>query len=465
MARNIVIIGSDSIRADHCGCYGYERETTPFLSSMIDRGVRFENPIVSGLATPNSFMGLFTGEHSTVEAHLILPEEWRKALNRKRTLAHVLAENEYNTYGFNTNALLSRYYGFNVGFQHYYDGLWTVSGEHKWWWKAKKFLVLPFLKRIGLAGHAINLKNLLKADIGYSRTEDWIGEVLNTKLEEPYLLWVFLVDTHHPYVPPLEYAKWGETGTRRMIWLNYKMRRQGHGEVAAEGNKWAMAQQKFEPILSPEERDAIINGYDAEILHVDAIVKQLWEHLKDTDPVFVFHSDHGDGLGEHGFYGHPPEHYEYLIRVPLVIYNSGRTGVIEDPVSFLGIANTICEIAGVDPEFAQPSLFNNSAYTPPIVSNKLNIGFRVTARDREWKLITNPDREDELYNIKEDPLETRNLIGVEKAVEKRLRDLIEETRATRSEQEGRRKAAGSRGPGEKSRESDRIGKLKSNGKV
>ncbi|WP_048086666.1 hypothetical protein [Ferroglobus placidus] len=64
-------------------------------------------------------------------------------------------------------------------------------------------------------------------------------------------------------------------------------------------------------------------------------------------------------------------------------------------------------------------------YTPPIVENKLEEGYRVTVRDEEWKLIVNPDREDELYNIRRDPMEQENLIGQELDVERELRKLAE----------------------------------------
>jgi len=169
---------------------------------------------------------------------------------------------------------------------------------------------------------------------------------------------------------------------------------------------------------------------------VDSIVKQLWEHLKDTNPIFVFHSDHGDGLGEHGFYRHRPEHYEELIRVPLIIHNADRKGVVEQPVSFLRLASTICELAEIENEFEAPSLFDDIPYSPPIVRNKLKNGLRITARDKEWKLITNPDREDELYHIKQDPSEKENLIGKERDIEKELRKVIEHHQKPMIEKEG-----------------------------
>ena len=435
MARNIVLIGSDSIRADHCSCYGYSRETTPFIDSLAERGVKFENPIVSGLATTNSFLGIFTGEHYSIEYNLVDPKPWKSAIDQRKTLAQVLSRNGYNTYGLNTNALLSRYYGFNKGFQHYYDGFWATEGEHTLWWKAKRFYLLPLLKKVGLAQHAMNLKNMLTGKAGFPRAEEWLDDIFNTRLEEPYFLWIFLVDTHLPYIPPEEYARWGKTGKRRMIWLNHRMRRQGKWEMASKGDRWAMAQQKLQPKLSQKERETIVNAYDGEILHVDSIVKRLWEHLKDSDPIFIFHSDHGDEFGEHGFYGHPPEHYEGLIRVPLIVYNAGQKGVVEEPVSLLRLAPTICELAGMENEFEHPSLLGEVPYSPTIVENIIGEGLRVTVRDREWKLITNPDGEDELYNIKEDPLEQEKLIGEEKVVEKELRRRIEDHKKKRMEKD------------------------------
>jgi arylsulfatase len=440
VTRNIVLIGADSIRADHCSCYGYSRETTPFLSSLEEKGIKFENPIVSGLATSASFTGLFTGDYSPVEANLIQPEVWRSILQQRKTLAQVLSSNGYHTYGFNTNALLSRYYGFNRGFDYYFDGLCTSEGSHDWWWKAKKLSLLPFFWKLGIAEHILDLKNFLEADIGYAKTEDWIENILNIKLEEPYFLWVFLVDTHHPYVPPKEHARWGEIGTRRMVWLNYKMRRQGRGKTESGGNKWSVAQQKLEPKLSQKEHETIINGYDGEILHVDSIIKKLWDHLSDTNPIFIIHSDHGDGFGEHGFYRHPPEHYEYLIKVPLIIYNAEKRGAINEPVSFLRLAPTICELAGVDNEFSNTSLFDNASYSPPIIENRIGDGLRLTVRDKQWKLITNPDREDELYNLQADPLESSNLIGEKGDIEKELRGLIDRHLRARQESDEKERA-------------------------
>ncbi|MBO8183466.1 MAG: sulfatase [Archaeoglobus sp.] len=431
MSRNIVLIGSDSIRADHLSCYGYRRETTPFLKRLAKKGVKFENAIVSGVPTLPSTMGMFTGKHSFILSSSLLPEIWKKALNNRKTLAQIFSKYRYNTYGFNMNALLSGYYGFNKGFQHYYDVLWSEltpkTGKEKlrsWWWKAKRLHFLPFLRKLGLDEYFDVVKNLVKGDTGHMKAENCLNNILNTRLKEPYFLWVFLVDTHYPYVPPEKYAKWSKTSARKILWLNYKMiRNRGTNSISDKKDGWVMKQQKFRPKLNQKERKIIINSYDDEILHIDSILRELWRYLKDTDPIIIFYSDHGDAFGEHGFYGHPPEHYEELIRVPLIISNADTKETIKTPVSLLRVAPTICTLAGIKNEFAQFELFEND-FIPPIVINKVQEGVRITVRHKDWKLIVNPDRKDELYNIKYDPRERENKIESNISIKKELMKIV-----------------------------------------
>lgn len=442
MTRNIIVVGSDSIRADHCSCYGYHRETTPFIDSLAKEGFKFENSIVNGLATRNSFMGIFTGDYSPLGEGVIRPEEWRKALRHRKTLAQILSKNGYNVYGFSLNPLLSRHFGFHKSSKYYYDGLSSKHVDPGWWGRVKRYYIFPIMRSLGLAWHLSFVKNFLSGDIGYIRADEWIGRVLKTKFEEPYFLWIFFIDTHYPHIPPKEYTSWSTFGKRRMMWLNYKLRRSKKARGASRKDGWTMAQQKLEVKLSQREQMAILNGYDDEILHIDAVVKRLWEHFQDSDPIFIFHSDHGEALGEHGFYGHPPEHYEELIRVPLIIYNANRRGTREEPVSLLRFAPTICELAGIENEFSHPSLFKQVLYSPPIVENKLNTGMRITVRDKDWKLINNPGDKDELYHLRADPLEQSNLIEQEKHIEEELRRYIEQHKKRRIEMEQLKKQIG-----------------------
>ncbi|MDK2781500.1 MAG: hypothetical protein PWR13_528 [Archaeoglobi archaeon] len=228
-----------------------------------------------------------------------------------------------------------------------------------------------------------------------------------------------MIETHFPYAP----SNWNRLKKAKSMLVYDKY------------YKFGGVQKRVHLKLKDKELKLILDAYDDCIKEADQWTEQLWNDLKDTDPIFIIHADHGDAFGEHGFFGHPPEHYEYLIRVPLVIYNTDVKDVVREPVSLLRLAPTIYELAGVKNEFPQPSLLEDIEYTPPIVENKLENGFRITVRDKEWKLIVNPDREDELYNIKKDPYEQNNLIGQEKDIERELRKLAEKHLKRRIEEE------------------------------
>ena len=426
------MITSDSVRADHCSCYAYMRDTTPFLTKLAQSGLKFENPIVGGVATIHSMYCIVTSRHCPFIKYN--PKLWKESMRYTKTIFDVIIRANYTAITFSPNPFFSPYSGLVKGACYLYR---QAPLSHLRGWDKFKELIkranLYLLERFGVAGDYMYLKSLITGKLDYPRVDDYYHTILDSlsSTTEPYFLWLFLTDTHFPYVPPREFSYSG-IGTRRALWLGLKM----HKNIP----KAELRLNRIFRGLSERERRLIIDCYDGEIRHVDSILEQLWRDLKDTDPIIIVHSDHGESFGEHGFYGHPTgEHYEYLIRVPLVIYNADVKGVVKEPVSLLRLAPTICELAGVENEFSQPSLLEDVEYTPPIVENKLENGLRVTVRDKEWKLIVNPDREDELYNIKKDPMEQENLIGQEPDIEKELRKLAEKHIKTRKEKERLRK--------------------------
>ena len=425
--RNIVLITWDSVRADHCSCYGYKRDTTPFLDKIARRGMKFENAIVSGVPTIVSSFAMVTSDFCPISFSASNTSQdswvWRKAISKRKTIFEVLSSYGYRTGIFTPHPFFSSYYGFTRGCQFEYSDFLNRGKINK----IERLLYMIFGK-LGIVSSVKFMRNFLSGNKGYVMIENyyqeivkWVDKVNNMK---SYFLWIFMIDTHYPYLPPKEFAY--SKKRRKSLWIQYKKIRKVISTCKS-------------PRLTEDEKRIVIDSYDGEIRHADATLKQLWDDLKGTDPILIINADHGEAFGEHGFYGHPPEHYEYLIRVPLVIYNADIKGVVEEPVSLLRLAPTICELAGVENEFSWPSLLEDVEYTPPIVENKLENGLRVTVRDKEWKLIVNPDREDELYNIKKDPMEQENLIGQEPDVEKELRKLAEKHIKTRKEKERLRK--------------------------
>jgi len=133
--RNIVLITWDSVRADHCSCYGYKKETTPFLDKMARNGLKFENAIVSGIPTPVSMAGVFTGKHCDKV--------------KSKSLAEVLSKNGYITSAFHSNPYASRYFGFNRGFDYFKDYVWKDEDGYRSEYSSKwRILIVNLLKKL-----------------------------------------------------------------------------------------------------------------------------------------------------------------------------------------------------------------------------------------------------------------------------------------------------------------------------
>src|SRR5262245_1796559 len=58
---NVVLIVIDTLRADHLGCYGYPRATSPYLDSFAHRGVRFANARATSSWTLPTVASILTG--------------------------------------------------------------------------------------------------------------------------------------------------------------------------------------------------------------------------------------------------------------------------------------------------------------------------------------------------------------------------------------------------------------------
>lgn len=125
--RNVVLITYDSLRADHGGPWGYERDTTPNLNAMADDGVVFENAIAPASRANPTMTGTFTGEPLVVRDQVADPDPARRHLSRHDTLAEELSEAGYATGAFCPNVYASRYYGFDRGFDTYEDFMFDNS--------------------------------------------------------------------------------------------------------------------------------------------------------------------------------------------------------------------------------------------------------------------------------------------------------------------------------------------------
>lgn len=109
--RNIIIITIDSLRPDHTSVYGYYRDTTPFLKSLVSKFKVYKNAYANGSHTASSFISSFTSTYPLIFApsKLEVNNLWKILLKHRITFPEILNKYEYETIAFNIDPFLSKY--------------------------------------------------------------------------------------------------------------------------------------------------------------------------------------------------------------------------------------------------------------------------------------------------------------------------------------------------------------------
>ena len=222
---------------------------------------------------------------------------------------------------------------------------------------------------------------------------------LETNGSAPYFVWLHLFDPHAPYNPPAPFAG------------------------------------RYE------------NPYDGEVAYVDEALGALFEAVG-SEPLVVVTADHGEGLGEHGEATHSLFVYDSTLRVPLIVRGAGVpvNVEVEEAVRSVDILPTILELAGDEgacercqgrslvPLLERTTLPPLPAYAETYFP-RLNLGWSElrSLRSEGFKYIEAPDPE--LYDVRSDPGETRNLAAENPerlaVLARELQRLVETTRGPR----------------------------------
>ncbi len=176
-ATNVVLITIDTLRADHVGCYGYQRVKTPNIDSLAAEGARFERAFSVVPVTLPSHTTMLTGTYPMLSG--MHDFSGNKLSSQQPTLASVLREAGYVTGAVVGSAVLDSRFGLNRGFDFYYDHFdFSRLDEAN----------LDEMERPG---------NVV-ADVAL----DWLGQ----NAQKKFFLWMHLYDPHYPYRPPEPYA-------------------------------------------------------------------------------------------------------------------------------------------------------------------------------------------------------------------------------------------------------------------
>jgi len=438
--KNIIVITADSVRADHLDLYGYSRPTTPRMSEISNR-IRFSKAWANAPYTPASMPSLFTGQYLLEEGHL--------ALRDFTTVQDLLQATGARTCLVNSNIQLDRF-----GCTDGWDKLINISmGDSMDNDRSQKFSVKNLSSqilnhdRVPKQASAL-LKDTYHRFAGPAQPHPPDTRLLDAAREwlagqkPPVYLHLHLMNTHHPYTFSAEIfehlSRFSFDRNRYARLLQRALTHVKDGEFV-----WS---------LNKEERQYLIDAYDASIRELDELIANFIAELDLSETAVVFTSDHGEELWDHGHFGHTgyqkkPRQttlYEEVIHVPLIIFHKEYyQETVETPVSLIDIAPTVIDIVGEEShstEFHGQSLIKTSTQEPnpnrPAVAQATSPGepthyaqyentHRLAAvKIGEWKYIYNEATGDELYDLSSDREEKHNINDI-RNVSPQHRNLVE----------------------------------------
>lgn len=379
----ILLISVDTLRADHLGCYGHSRPTSPQLDAFAETATLYSTVRSTSPWTLPSHASLFTGlypfEHGARTFKIEEQDgttftEVGKLSEHHRTLAEELKAIGFRTVGFAANvAFLNDRFAISQGFDEF-------DSE----------------------GARCRVMN--------RRVMQWFAQAP----AEPTFLFINYMDTHRPY------------NNRPMP---------GFPDLSNQPPSGEVMKKLYRAILGNSGKDSkrllklLKDQYDLSIANLDDALGKLFDFLRTLDrfedALIVVTSDHGEFFGEHQLIEHSKDIYEAVLRIPLIIKFPHQTKgrVVAQPISLARVPQLIYQAAGLTPTPATAAFHVTPTGRPLLVQNyysrkkdlKATWGQRFNrARSalywEDYKYIQSSDGAHELFDLKNDPGELQNLM-------------------------------------------------------
>ena len=391
---NVIVYLVDTLRADHLGCYGGRRGTSPRIDGFAARSALFERAVAQSSWTRPAVASILTG----LEPHRHGAEQRLEGLAASfDTLPEILRRAHYETAAFVSSAVITAKFGFGQGFD-------------------------TFEQRV-------------KEDIEPEQpTSAWVNAQALRWLDQrdrgrPFFLFLHTLDPHIPYTP-------AEAFRRRLA-------PDADPRAGAVENVVAL-RDHLRPTTARDEKE-LPELYDAEIAGNDAAFGRLLAELEardlDEPLLLVFLSDHGEELFDHGGWEHGATLYQELVHVPLLLKLPRGVGAgrrIEETVRQIDVLPTVLDalslaIPGDLQGRSLLPLLQDQARRAPAAFSSLDLDGRriesVVLGSRKLVHTLAHDRRTvgfELYDLASDPGERRDLSPSAPAAVRGLSWLIEQ---------------------------------------
>jgi arylsulfatase A-like enzyme len=425
--RGVIVILADTLRRDHLAPWGYERASTPILSSMASEGAVFLDAISQGTWTKVSVPSILSSLYPTTHGVVDMPDRLPAAVT---TLAEVYRQAGYTTFATSSIPFSGKQTNLHQGIEILYE--------------STSFADLSPNESKTARSHTDQLI-------------DW----LEGHHEVPFFAFLHIFDPHTPFEP---YPPYDSLYLESDLLLEHR----DNIEKVSEFIDDDFRRYHAIPVMDQLEAAGIdpqtfLDGerawYDASIRAMDVEIGRLLESLEQfglvEETLIAFVSDHGEEFLEHGERFHGYSTYGEMLNVPLMLHWPGvipQGRKIEELVQTIDLMPTLLELSRLpvpDPAQGQSLLpllldeppaevgwrprpaFAERIYAPQAFESddkrKLDSW---TVIDGGWKLIRNGSRpegwpEFELYNHRNDPLNLTNVAEEHPEKVERLNTLID----------------------------------------
>jgi arylsulfatase len=380
----VVLVGVDGMRGDHLSRSGYPRSTTPFLDALAERSVAFERAYAASSRSLTSYASLFTGMPPGQHG---VRQEGDGLGGIGTTLAEQLTERGYTTAAFVSTRRKWPATGLPRGFQHF-----SAPG--------------PLHER------------------RYRRGGETVDEALAWLADQPQgkplFLWIQIEDPTKPLDPPPEAMAEALAGVDPSDLVAYIL----------EKHRAPFGYFRYEN----RQVLRLINRYDGELRAADDALSRLYAGMEaggGAGALWVVTSPHGMGLGNHLWEGAARQIYEPQVRVPLFFHAPGgefsaRTSDVV--VSQLDVGAALLalvdgsdapleELLGGAGEGARGAFVQRGSLGPlprntgRIGQPQADPGGLDAWVEARWKLLRHTDGSEEVFDVAEDPYETRDRLA------------------------------------------------------
>ncbi len=384
---NVLIVVLDAARADHVGCYGYPRETTPNLDRLARESVQFERHFSQSAETKSSTSCLFTSQYC--DTHLA--DGPRLFMPGTFTMEKGLEKAGLRTLLISSNIKASPLYGLGNDFQEA-----MADKEFEALLKEGEASYLPTV--------------VLRA---FAR---W----LDGNSSERFFGYLHFAPPHFPYKQPAEFTK---------LFAGLK-------PVDFQPGGTPFPERMPKPFPTPPALPEWINLYDANLRYGDWAVGEVEKLLRERGmlekTLVIITADHGEEFGEHGHVWHGRSVYDGACHIPLLIrfpngVLAGRR--VETLTETIDLLPTIFDLL----EVKRPSKGIQGQSLIPLLAGQTDAAreyvfcrgggspSKYLVRNEDWALILYANGEwRALYDLKKDPGQRRNVLAENGAVAKEM---------------------------------------------